>query len=342
MTTAAPAHEMVELEYLDACTAEGTKIKMEFSTNGNVLAILHARSTTLHLWPLHEDKYVAMNVDESTYGVFLDFALTPNFSFSSFGSSSLLVTSTTSHALLIWDCSSGTGRIVGVIDSEDVGDSRKIGLLPGNKAIVVCESSGNLAWYDLNDDRNPREVGGMTMREFETKPLLRHGQGDFLRDAPRSITQRNLLSNLFRRHKSDISGGSHHQQEFRFSVERCERRAAQGSYACRFSSTCQTAVLMPTPLKAFVWDLERRVQVHCVTTESAITVRQSVRESFLPLSGASDLLNRVATDPDLLVGVDHSVKESIYRAQVRFVVLQTMLIEGCFAVDKLWLEFACF
>ena len=312
--------QAIELSYFDDSNTSEARVKMAFSSCGDVLGVLHVGSAFLHLWNVHDGTYLSLT-DRAvgdfpvSYGDFLDFALAVDFSLSAVDSS-LLVTYTTSREMLIWNCTTSAQSIVGVIHSEDAGLIQAIGFLPHAETIVTCESSGDLVWYSLNDATRRRHDVQHFSRDSVEEPLLRTASRDSLAETRTWISRANT-ARVFkapRRIRSEINRNSEHAGAvLRFSLSEFERKNALGSYRCRFSADCSIAVLMPDPTRAYVWDLERRCVIQMVSSESNEVVAPTSAPSF---SRSATLMQELIADPQILSHVDPNVRAIIENFQV--------------------------
>ena len=315
--------QMVEITYHDVHNTPEGSMKTVFSSNGEVLAALHGGSPSLHLWSLHAP--VNLTIRESTtseyqvtYGRFKDFALGVDFAISE-NEPSFLVTFSTKYHMLIWECTSKAARIEGVIASKETSFCREICLMQDNAAIVVCENSGDLAWYLLQDDQKSSSMSFISLDD-EHRPLLNRRSQDDLRERPAVCQSRGFLSTkILPRHRSEYYDTASRNQHSlrRFSLARCVRKKAQGSHSCRFSADCKTAVLMPDCESVFIWDLEERIVMRKLTQQidGGEFFPESSTSSAHSIAHFTILQQKLASNREILSYIDKSFVDNRLKTQ---------------------------
>ena len=314
--------QMVEITYHDIYNTPEGGMKMVFSSNGEVLAVLHGVSPFVHLWSLHAP--VNLTVDASlkgeyqlTYGGFKDFALGVNFTIKE-NASSFLVTFSTKYHMLIWECTSNTTKIEGVIASEEANFCREIGLMQDNAAIVVCESSGDLVWYLLQDSQKSRATSFHSFDDDFWPLLNRRSQYDLVEKPNVSRSRGFLSTKILPRYQFEDHGTathSHHSPD-RFSLARCVRKKAYGSHSCRFSADCKTAALMPNSESVYIWDLEERVVINELRQQvDGGLPPESSTSSAQPIAHFESFQQKLESEPEILSYINASFEDNRLNTQ---------------------------
>lgn len=317
--TSLRSHEMVALKYSDASNTQRAVTKLQFSANGEALAVLHVGSSLLHVWSLLDSRYKVITEDlersfHASSWEFVDFAFAVDFNFQR-KRSLWMVTYTSSDEILIWDCGFEKPFIIGVVCSQQKGSIRSIGLLSGNDYVVICDRAGNLSWYQLLDRFHNAE----TSVSEETRSNFKFNSSRSCTGESVSWmgTSMNIARTVLCRFKT-VASSIREKNQLRLCGGPVETKSAQGSHSCRFSADCRIGVLMPDLIEAFVWDLEQRVCLRSVNNHESSSILRSMPFGLsLPLSGSADLHHSILNDSRVLSEVDPAIRDSIKKRRVK-------------------------